>query len=413
MRVRKGRLTVGHESIRLTRYRRVFLIALGKASAEMMRAAVNALAGSPIGGILVTPKNQRIYGHDNRIKLFQAGHPLPDLGGFEAARAVSEALQEIRRDELLICLISGGASAMLPSPPPSVPLRDERTLMKLLIKSTATIHEINTVRRHISTLRGGRLVRKCQAKTILSLIISDVPGDSLPDIASGLTTEDPTTYADALATLKRHDLWASTPPTVRNYLRSGYLGKVEETPKPGTKGFSRVRNIIIANARTACSAAAESLSMDHVRAEVLTSRLEMHASTLGALFASIARDRREHGDLSLPGAVIVGGETTVHVKGHGIGGRNQEMVLSASKAIAGLRGVVVAALGTDGVDGNSRAAGAIADGCTLKRAEQKGLKPESFLVRNDSYRFFRALNDNLITGATGTNVGDVYLTIKV
>ena len=413
IKVTDAKLVAGNESITLAPHRRVFLLSLGKASVEMMRAVLDVLDHSRIDGIVVAPKAQPIDRFDDRIKLFQAGHPVPDRDGLKAARAVSDALQEIRQDELLICMISGGASAMLPSLPSDIPLRDEQTLTKAMLESAATIHEINTVRRHISTLRGGRLVQKCRANTILSLIMSDVPGDFLPDIASGLTTEDPSTYDDAIAVLKRREVWPKTPETVRNHLLRGSRRIIEETPKPGAREFGRVHNIIIANARTACLAAAKLLSLNHVKAEVLTSCVEMRASDLGRFLASMARERRERGDLLPSSAYILGGETTVQVKGNGVGGRNQETVLSASKSIAGLQGVTVAALGTDGVDGNSQAAGAIADGRTLTRAERRGLKPEDFLYQNDSYRFFRALNDNLITGATGTNVGDIYLTIVI
>jgi hydroxypyruvate reductase len=413
MKLRSGRLVVNGEPLKLSRYKRLFLLAVGKASVAMMRAAIDILGNSPLYGLLAAPRGQPISGLDSRVKLFRASHPLPDQDGLRASRAVSAALRETGKDDLLICLISGGASAMLPSPTPDISLHDEQRLTELLIKSRATIHEINTVRRHTSTLKGGRLVQMCRAKTILSLIISDVPGNPIIDIASGLTAEDPTKYVNAIEVLTRHDLWADAPRTVKDHLIRGRMGKIGETPKPGARAFRRVHNIIIADARTACTAAAESLNRNGVNSLVLSSRVEMEAVAMGRFLASIAADCRKDSSPFRRGAVILGGETTVHVEGSGRGGRNQETVLSSVESIAGLDGVAVAALSTDGVDGNSKAAGALADGSSLKRAERKRLEPSGFLARNDSYRFFRALNDNLITGGTGTNVGDVYLMVAV
>jgi len=413
MRLSDGRVVVNGEQLQLSRYNRIFLLAVGKASAAMMKAATEVLGDSPLYGLLVAPRDQPISSLDGRVTLFRASHPLPGQDGLRASKAVSSALRETGKDDLLICMISGGASAMLPSPTPDISLRDEQRLTDLLIKSRATIHEINTVRRHTSTLKGGRLVQMCRAKTILSLIISDVPGNPIIDIASGLTAEDPTRYVDAVKVLKRHDLWADTPRTVRDHLIRGRLGKIDETPKPGARGFKRVHNIIVADARTACTAAAESLNRNGVNSRVLSTRVEMEALAMGRFLASIALNCRRNSPPPRKGAAILGGETTVHVEGGGRGGRNQETVLSAVESVAGLDGVAIAALGTDGVDGNSKAAGALADGRSLKRAEMKRLEPKGFLARNDSYRFFRALNDNLITGGTGTNVGDVYLMVAV
>ena len=250
----------------------------------------------------------------------------------------------------------------------------------------------------------------CEARSILSLIISDVPGNFLPDIGSGLTVEDPTTFQHAIEALRKYGVWENAPRSVKDYLTHGRLGRIPETPKPGARGFARVHNRIVADSATACSAAAKSLSADHSAAIALTSRAEMEASQMGKLLAAVAVERRPKPFSQ--GSIVIGGETTVLVRGNGVGGRNQEVALSAVEGIAGLDGVVVATLGTDGIDGNSNAAGAIIDGRTLQRAEEKGLRPKDYLTRNDSYHFFRALKDNLVTGRTGTNVGDIYLTIR-
>jgi glycerate-2-kinase len=281
---------------------------------------------------------------------------------------------------------------------------------ELLVKSRTSIHEINTVRKHLSKLKGGWLAKICRASTILSLIISDVPRNRLADIASGATVEDPTTYNDAVEILKAHNLWNHVSENIRNHLTKGLMGEIPETPKPGDPAFQRVHNVIIADNRTACEAVKKALGADRIQSTILTSCAEMEAKSMGRLLASVARDHTRHGNVVLrSGAVIIGGETTVQVKGEGIGGRNQETALSAVEPIADLDGCVITTLGTDGIDGNSKAAGAVTDGRTAQRAELRGMNSRDFLSRNDSYHFFRKLSDNLITGPTGTNVGDLYL----
>jgi len=380
----------------------------------MMRAAIDILRGFPIQGILVAPKDQVVRTFDTRVQVLRAGHPVPDRDGLKAAHSVAAAVHNMRDHECLLCMISGGASAMLPSPPAGVTLQDESRLTKRLVNSAATIHEINTVRRHLSTLKGGRLVEQCRASTILSLIVSDVPGNNLPDIGSGPTAEDPTTYQDSIEVLKRRDLWNDAPQQIRNHLMKGSRGQIPDTPKPGTSSFRRVHNLIIADNKTACMAARKSLNENRIQAAVLTSSAEMETSRMGKLLGSLGiRWKRHRETFRGSRAAILGGETTVRVKAKGTGGRTQETVLWAVDDIANLDGVVIAALGTDGIDGNSRAAGALADGKTIERAKRKRLEPNDFLTRNDSYRFFRELSDNLVTGPTGTNVGDIYLTVSI
>jgi len=376
----------------------------------MIRVALEQLRNLPVSGILVVPPNQSVPKFNSQIKLLRASHPIPGTDGLVASKTISSSLRELGPGDLLICMISGGASAMLPSPPPGISLSDEQKLTKLMINSRATIHEINTVRRHMSTLKGGRLVEICKAGTIVSLIVSDVPGNNLPDIASGLTVEDPTTYKQAIETLERHRIWNPAPKSIKDHLLKGRRGQEPETPKPGAFEFKRVHNIIIADNATACAAAAKTLEEVGHPATVLTSRLEIEASQMGRLLTSIALEGRQ--PTFVRGPVLLGGETTVLVRGNGVGGRNQEAALSAVIGISGLEGVAIGAVGTDGIDGNSIAAGAIIDGSTLERAERKGLSPKRFLAQNDSYHFFRALNDSLVTGRTGTNVGDIYLLVR-
>jgi len=379
----------------------------------MIKAAFEVLGQQQIRGIAVALRGERNLNSDRRIQTLYASHPIPNSGGLKAAMTILRVARAMKRDELLLCLISGGASAMLPSPPPGISLEEEQQLTRDLLRSKATIHETNTVRRHISTMKGGRLVEQCKAATILSLIVSDVPGNHLTDIASGLTVEDPTTFLDAVDVLKHYNLWDKTPYRIKKYLNQGVHGRIPETPKPGTAGFRRVRNIIIADNIIACTAARQCLKSNGIEAKILATAAEMQARQMGRLLASLALGQKESEKTVGPQAIIIGGETTVDVKGKGKGGRNQETVLWATEGIGGLEGTVVCALGTDGIDGNSNAAGAVADGKTANRAKRKRLNVNEYLALNDSYRFFKSLNDGLITGRTGTNVGDLYLMVSL
>lgn len=412
--VRDGQIKCEHFSMPLADVKKILILAVGKAAVPMMAAAVRLLKDFRVNGILVAPKDQGIPPFGDSIEVFRSEHPVPDLNGLAASQETKRAVSMMGENDLLVCLISGGASAMLPAPAKGISLQDKKRVTEELVKSRATIHEINTVRRHISSLKGGQLVRLSRTSKILSLIISDVPGNVLPDIASGLTVEDPTTFKDAGEILQEHDLWRKVPRSVVNHLMMGARGGIPETPKPGDPMFKRVSNIIIADNRAACIAAKRVLETNEISTTILTSSAETEARSMGILLAAVATASKLHNDpIRRSGAIIVGGETTVEVKGKGLGGRTQETVLSAVEGIAGLDGAVIAAFGTDGIDGNSRAAGALADGRTAQRAKAKRLDPRVFLARNDSFRFFRRLNDNLITGRTGTNVGDLYLVLCI
>ena len=388
-------------------------MAVGKASAPMLATALDILGKRVVSGILITPRNSSLKNTDKRIVTFRSSHPLPDAEGVRASKRVLTSIDRMQANEILLCLISGGASAMLPAPAADITLEDKRTVTKRLIRSRASIHQINTVRRHLSELKGGRLVERCNAGTIISLIISDVPGNVLSDIASGLTAPDPTTFRDAIIVLKEFKLWNFAPQRVRNHLQQGLTGNIPETPKPGNRIFRKVHNFVVADNRTACEAARRVLQEKHIPTMIMTSSLDMEARSLGKLLASVARDSEQFGHpLKSPSAVIFGGETTVEVEGHGKGGRNQETALATVERIEGLNGVTIAALGTDGVDGNSPAAGAVVDSHSIIRARRLRLRVRDFAERNDSYNFFRKLNDTIVTGPTGTNVGDLYLLIR-
>jgi len=406
------KLVVDDTEINLSSLRSVFVLAVGKASASMMRATLQCLGDVPIRGILVAPSGHELPTFDDRIESFLSGHPIPTQAGLIASQRVIEEVGGLKRDDLLLCLISGGASAMLPAPALGITLQDKISLTNQLIRSEANIHEINAVRRHISQLKGGRLVELCPCSKIISLMISDVPGNYLPDIGSGLTVEDPSSYHDAIEALRHHHLWQHAPSRIRNYLRKGARGLIPETPKAGNPDIRRVHNIIIADNATACTAAQGALRKRNLRASILTTSVEMQARDLGQMLASVARaSRPDLQSVKRSRAMILGGECVVRVTGKGKGGRNQEVALSAVESISGLDGTVIAAMGTDGIDGNTQVAGAIVDGNTARRASRRKLDSSKFLTKNDSGTFFRLLEDCLITGPTGTNVTDIYLLI--
>ncbi len=389
------------------------VLSVGKASLPMIETAIEILKDTDVSGILIAPKDEIVDGLSDKVKVFRSSHPLPDKEGAKASDYVISSISNMHDGELLVCMISGGASAMLPSPAGNLLLEDKRKVTELLIKSRATIHEINTVRRHLSSLKGGRLVALCSPANVLSFIISDVSGNVLSDVASGLTAPDPTTFRDAVNVLQKFQLWNSMPGRVKLHLQRGLGGQIPETPKPRDLRFRRVHNFIIADGRAACSAAKTALESKRTPTMILTSSVDMEAKSLGSLLASIASDsERFHEPLRTQGAVILSGETTVEVRGTGTGGRNQETALAALEQVRGLRGIAIATVGTDGIDGNSPAAGAIIDGNSSTRARRMGLDARNFMERNDSYNFFRRLRDNIVTGPTHTNVGDLYILVR-
>lgn len=409
------RLVTGSVSLDLSGFRNILVLAVGKASQRMAAAALDVLDQFSIYGMAVAPRGQSpLKNLDGRIEVLLAGHPLPDRDGLRASRRVTEVVGSMKEDELLLCLISGGASALLPSPADGITLRDKTTITRRLIRGGASIHEINTVRRHLSNLKGGRLVELCPASSILSLMISDVPGNQLHDIGSGLTAKDPTTYRDAVLVLKHYKLWIRAALRIKEHLLKGVHGTIPETPKPRDSCIKRVHNVIIAENRTACDAVYHTLRKAGINSKILSTSVEMEASCMGRkLAATTVNLRKRQHRAPHSGAVIIGGETSVRVTGSGKGGRNQEVALSAAAGIAGSNGTVIVAMGTDGIDGNSDAAGAIIDGNTFLRAKKRKLDLDNFSERNDSYNFFKKLGDNLITGPTGTNVGDVYVAISL
>jgi len=385
-------------------YRNIFVIGAGKASAQMARA-VERLLGARITGGLVNIKD----GHGAKlrhIEIHECGHPVPDARGVAGARRIAQIASQAGPDDLVICLISGGASALLPLPAPPITLAEKQKTTQLLLNCGASIHEINCVRKHISQIKGGQMARLVYPATLVTLILSDVIGDDLDVIGSGPTVPDRSTFADARAIFEKYTIWKKLPSAVRKRFTS----PLDETPKPGDQIFAKTRNIIVGSNALAVDAAALEARRLGFHTQVLTTFLEGEAREVARVHAAIAREIRTSGrPVRAPACVISGGEPTVTIRGTGLGGRNQEFALAAALEIADLREVVILSAGTDGTDGPTDTAGAIADGTTIERAQALGLSAAAFLANNDSYHFFGATGDLIKTGPTGTNVADIQL----
>jgi glycerate 2-kinase len=411
VKVEKNVLKVGDLSFDLSKFNHVFVVGGGKASGSMAEA-VEALLGDRIkDGAINVPYNSPAY-NVKRIKLEHASHPVPDLAGVQGTKRILSLADEAEENDLVICLLSGGGSSLMPQPRAGVSLRDKRRVTDALLKSGATINEINAVRKHVSEFKGGWLAKRAYPATVVNLILSDVVDDPLDSIASGPTVPDTSTFEDAIEVLKRYGLWATTSASVRKVLVDGKKGLIPETPKAGDKMFEKVHNIVIGNSMTASQAAYNSLKKAGLSTLLLSSVLEGQARDVGTVFASMAKEIVKSGNpLPKPAGIVAGGETTVTVVGKGKGGRNQEIPLAAAWKIGGLDSVVVASLSTDGIDGPTDAAGALADGKTIIRAQELGLNSKKFLAENNSYNFFSRLDDLIFTGLTGTNLNDVSVVI--
>jgi glycerate 2-kinase len=385
-----------------TRYRRIYVIGAGKAGAAMARAAERAL-GRRIEGGLLNVKDGHVA-RLRRIELNECGHPVPDQRGVDGARRIAEIAAGAGADDLVLCLISGGASALLPLPADPITLDEKQEVTKLLLGSGATIHEINAVRKHISQIKGGQLARLGYPAQVLSLLLSDVIGDNIDVIGSGPTAPDASTFALARAVLEKYGIFDRAPAAIRERIDGGMRGRILETPKPGDPIFARVRNVVIGGNRLAVDAAAARAKQLGFRTMVLSTFIEGETREIAHMHAAIAKEIVHAGrPLKPPACVITGGETTVTIRGDGLGGRNQEFVLSAAMDISGLPNVVVLSAGTDGSDGPTDAAGAIADGRTFARNPRAA----EFLAQNNSYHYFESLGDLVKTGPTNTNVMDV------
>lgn len=402
-------LQAGEKRYDLTRVSAIYAIGAGKASARMAQAMEQILGGRLSGVVNVK------YGHAvplKAVKVNEAGHPLPDEAGVRGTREILRLLEHCDERSVVLFLISGGGSALLPCPAEGLTLDDKQRTTQALLDCGATIQEINAVRKHISRVKGGRLAKAAYPATVVSLILSDVVGDSLDSIASGPTVPDSSKFADCLRVIDRYRLHEMLPPAVRSYLQRGAEGELEETPKPNDPIFHRVQNLIVGSNRLALSAAKEKAEELGYRALILSSLIQGDTREAAGVHAAIGKEVVETGNpVPRPACIISGGETTVTICGGGLGGRNQEFALAAALGIAGSEGIVVLSGGTDGTDGPTDAAGAMADGTTVQRAKDKGLDPERHLETNDSYHFFRSLDDLLVTGPTFTNVMDLRLVL--
>jgi hydroxypyruvate reductase len=389
-----------------SRFRDIYVVGAGKAGASMAQAAERVLGRRIAAGLLNVK-----YGYRaklRRIELNECGHPVPDENGVAGAERIARIAAGAGKDDLVICLISGGASALMPAPAEGITLEEKQATTRLLLASGANIHEINAIRKHISRIKGGQLARLAAPARVESLMLSDVIGDNLDVIGSGPTAPDASTFAGAVELLNRYGIRERVPASVRERLEQGAAGAIPETPKPDDPVFARVRNTIVGSNRLALDAAATRARALGYRTLVLSSEIQGEAREIARMHAAIASEMARTGrPMKPPACVITGGETTVTLRGDGLGGRAQEFVLAAALDIAGVDNVVVFCAGTDGTDGPTNAAGAVADGQTL------GRKPDArrYLDRNDSYHYFEALNDLIITGPTNTNVMDVCIVL--
>ena len=410
---REGRwLKIGDRSYDLDQFRRIYITGAGKAAARMA-LAIEKLLGDRIAGGLVVVK----YGHGVKLgatEVVEAGHPVPDDAGLSVARRIAELLQRCDHNDLIFFLLSGGGSALLPYPAEGLSLADKQQTTEALLESGADIFEINAVRKHLSRLKGGQLARLAAPATLVSLVLSDVIGDSLETIASGPTVPDRSTYGACLDIIRRYQLAPKLPSAVLDHLARGARGEIAETPKDLGGIFERVQNVVIGNNRTALSSASRCAEDLGYRAIIFSEALEGESRLVGRTFAGLLKDISATGQpISPPACVLSGGETTVTVRGDGLGGRNQEFALAAALELSGANHIVVLSAGTDGTDGPTDAAGGIVDEKTVERAMGQGLDAAAFLDRNDSFHLLQATQDLLFTGPTLTNVMDLQIGLVI
>jgi glycerate 2-kinase len=391
---------------------RIIIIAIGKASLPMTMAMANILGEQLSQAITLVKEgyseNHGIEKFEDCITVYEAGHPLPDERGVQASRQIEALLKDTTPNDLVICLISGGGSALLVTPVDGITLEEMQSLTEEMLECGATIFEINAVRKHLERLKGGRLAQIAAPARVISLVLSDVVGNPLNVIASGPTVADTSTYQEALQILGRYHLSGNIPVSIIRHLKKGIDGEVAETPKPGDALFERVSNFIIGSNRLACQAALNKASHYGLNTMLLTTYLQGEARQAGLFMAAIAREiDASRRPINRPACLVAGGETTVTITGDGLGGRNLEVALGAVNDLAGLRQVALVTLATDGGDGPTDAAGALVTGDSLRRASALGLTPKVFLAENDSYHFFEKLGDLLKPGPTQTNVNDL------
>lgn len=408
--LRNDQLHVADRAYDLGQIDKIVVAGCGKAAVKMARAIEELLGARISGGIAVVKRGYALP--LEKIKVVEAGHPVPDQAGLDGARQIMELAQSAGERDLVIFLVSGGGSALFPCPADGLSLADKRQTTEVLLKSGATIQEINAVRKHLSRSKGGRFARLVAPAQLIALILSDVVGDSLEAIASGPTVADSSTYGDCLATLRRYDILPQIPTVVVDYLERGARGEVDETAKPSDPIFQKVQNVIIGSNRLAVHAARRRAEELGYHTMILSDSIEGESRTVARSHSILVKEiARTNKPIPRPACVISGGEATVTVRGDGLGGRSQEFSLAAAIEIDGLDNIVVLSAGTDGTDGPTDAAGGIVDGSTIRRGKAKGLDAMAYLTKNDSYHFLQATDDLFITGPTLTNVMDLQIAL--
>ena len=409
--IRDSTLIVEEREYNLNNYENIYVVGGGKACAPMAKAMEGLLGDKIDNGIIVVK-----YDHGlslKKIETVEASHPIPDENGERGASDILRLLSGTGEKDLIICLISGGGSALLVQPHKGITLQDIQTASAELLACGATIDEINTVRKHLSSIKGGQLAKAAYPSTLITLMLSDVVGDPMDIIASGPTVPDGSTFEDAYSIIQKYSLEEKISNSVCGFLGSGKIGEIEETPEHGNKIFDNTQNVIVGSNKIALNAAEKRAKDMGYNTIVLSSLVEGESREAAKFFAAIAKEVSRTGTpVSKPACIIAGGETTVTIRGKGKGGRNQEFALSAAMEIEGFEGVVILSAGTDGTDGPTDATGAIVDSNTCKDARKKfNLNAEEFLSRNDSYNFFKKTGEHIVTGPTMTNVMDIMISL--
>jgi glycerate 2-kinase len=401
-------ILVNDRAYDLGQYDRILIVGAGKASIPMADAVAEVLRDRLTGGVVITKYQHTDRSLHSSLRVHEAGHPVPDQNSINGARDMQDRLRDLTARDLVFCVLSGGASALMTMPAENISLEDLQATTKLLLRAGASIDQVNAVRKHLDLIKGGGLARLAGEAALISLVLSDVVGDDLSVIASGPTAPDRSTFADAWRVIDRYGLIDQLPQSARNRLELGKSNRIADTPKPGDPLFANDQIVIVGSNRLAAEAAETLAKKLNFNTLLFSTFVQGEAREVAKVAAALAKEIiASERPVKRPACIIWGGETTVTVKGQGKGGRNQELALAAAIAIDSLPNVLIEALGTDGTDGPTDAAGAIATGETLSRARDLNLDARTYLANNDAYHFFQPLNDLIITGPTGTNVNDL------
>ncbi len=407
MRLENDLLFVGGRRFDLSKFERILVIGAGK-SAAVMAGTVEDLLGDRVTGGLVNVKHAATL---QRVRVNVAGHPVPDEDGRRGAEEIARLAEAAGEKDLLICVISGGGSALMPLPAAGLTLEEKKAITRELLACGATIDEMNAVRKHLSRIKGGRLAELAAPATIVALILSDVVGDRLDVIASGPTVADGSSFADAISVLEKYEI---NRPKVSEILSRGRRGELPESPKPGDPVVESAVNVLVATNKIALEAARDAAEKLGYNSTILSTTIQGEAREVAREFCAITKEvASTDRPVPRPGCILWGGETTVTIRGAGKGGRNQEFALAAGGELEGTDGILILAAGTDGTDGPTDAAGGFADGTSWRRAREAGLDPIGSLQNNDSYHLLRDIGDQIVTGPTGTNVMDVQIGLVV